>query len=178
MLPFLDLPQIHFSNMHNPLLAALPGKNWQSAWGSHQPCLPVLWKKGFPSLARQQQSCGIEAAFFHSETRIQTITNQKTLATCTTRNEIICSHKAIFPLRLEQLDNIKTLCLTLTFILNPAFALVSINITPNSRALPSPSSIETCLFDHRKTKTNNNSAELFQATYRRQLTERTINSKF
>lgn len=34
-----------------------------------------------------------------------------------------------------------------TLILNPAFALVSINITPNSRDLESPSSIETCLFD-------------------------------
>lgn len=39
-----------------------------------------------------------------------------------------------------------------TLILNPAFALVSINITPNSRDLESPSSIETCLFDQ---QTNN-----------------------
>jgi hypothetical protein len=33
-----------------------------------------------------------------------------------------------------------------TLMLNPALALVSINITPRSFALPSPSSIETCLF--------------------------------
>lgn len=32
-----------------------------------------------------------------------------------------------------------------TLILNPAFALVSMNMMPNSRALLSPSSIETCL---------------------------------
>lgn len=38
--------------------------------------------------------------------------------------------------------------LILTLILNPAFALVSINITPNSLAFPSPSSIETCLLSH------------------------------
>jgi hypothetical protein len=30
-------------------------------------------------------------------------------------------------------------------MLNPALALVSMNITPNSRALASPSSMETCL---------------------------------
>uniref|UniRef100_A0A7C8YFI2 Uncharacterized protein n=1 Tax=Opuntia streptacantha TaxID=393608 RepID=A0A7C8YFI2_OPUST len=34
-------------------------------------------------------------------------------------------------------------------ILNPAFALVSMNITPKSRALLSPSSIETCLLSTR-----------------------------
>jgi hypothetical protein len=34
-----------------------------------------------------------------------------------------------------------------TLILNPALALVSMNMTPNSRDLESPSSIETCLFD-------------------------------
>ncbi len=33
----------------------------------------------------------------------------------------------------------------LTLMLNPALALVSMNITPNSRALASPSSMETCL---------------------------------
>jgi hypothetical protein len=33
----------------------------------------------------------------------------------------------------------------LTFILKPAFALVSINMTLRSRALASPSSIDTCL---------------------------------
>ena len=35
-------------------------------------------------------------------------------------------------------------------ILNPALALVSINITPNSRDFASPSSIETCLFRQHK----------------------------
>lgn len=34
-----------------------------------------------------------------------------------------------------------------TFILKPAFALVSINITLSSRALASPSSMETCLWN-------------------------------
>ena len=34
-----------------------------------------------------------------------------------------------------------------TLILNPAFALVSMNMTPKSRDLASPSSIETCLCD-------------------------------
>lgn len=43
--------------------------------------------------------------------------------------------------------------LSVTLILNPALALVSINITPNSRDLESPSSIETCLFDQ-QTKFN------------------------
>lgn len=38
-------------------------------------------------------------------------------------------------------------------ILNPAFALVSMNITPYSRPLLSPSSIETCLY-HFHTKTH------------------------
>ena len=38
--------------------------------------------------------------------------------------------------------------LKFTLILNPAFALVSINMIPNSRDLASPSSIDTCLFDH------------------------------
>ena len=37
-----------------------------------------------------------------------------------------------------------------TFILNPALALVSINITFRSRALASPSSIDTCLSKHSK----------------------------
>ena len=37
-----------------------------------------------------------------------------------------------------------------TFILNPALALVSINITFRSRALASPSSIDTCLSKHKK----------------------------
>lgn len=32
-----------------------------------------------------------------------------------------------------------------TLMLNPALALVSMNITPHSRALDSPSSVETCL---------------------------------
>jgi hypothetical protein len=36
-------------------------------------------------------------------------------------------------------------CDGLTLMLNPALALVSMNITPNSRALASPSSMETCL---------------------------------
>lgn len=38
--------------------------------------------------------------------------------------------------------------ISFTLILNPAFALVSINMTPNSLALPSPSSIDTCLLSH------------------------------
>lgn len=33
-----------------------------------------------------------------------------------------------------------------TLMLKPAFALVSMNITLNSRALASPSSIDTCLW--------------------------------
>lgn len=37
---------------------------------------------------------------------------------------------------------------TRTFILKPALALVSMNITPSSCALASPSSIETCLLYH------------------------------
>lgn len=35
-------------------------------------------------------------------------------------------------------------------MLNPAFALVSMNKAPNSRALLSPSSIETCLLNHQE----------------------------
>lgn len=35
-------------------------------------------------------------------------------------------------------------------MLNPAFALVSMNITFNSRALASPSSIDTCLANIKK----------------------------
>lgn len=37
-----------------------------------------------------------------------------------------------------------------TLILNPALALVSMNMTPKSRDLASPSSIDTCLFDYQK----------------------------
>lgn len=58
----LKLPkQIRFSSTSN-LLAALDGMNWQWVLDLCQPFLPVLWKKGFPSLARQQQSYGREAA--------------------------------------------------------------------------------------------------------------------
>jgi hypothetical protein len=35
-----------------------------------------------------------------------------------------------------------------TFMLKPALALVSINMTLSSRALASPSSMETCLWNH------------------------------
>lgn len=49
---------------------------------------------------------------------------------------------------LEVLDEGKMASLIVTFILKPAFALVSINITFSSRAFVSPSSIETCLRGH------------------------------
>jgi hypothetical protein len=42
-----------------------------------------------------------------------------------------------------------------TLMLNPALALVSINMTPRSFALPSPSSIETCLFHEMQQKFSN-----------------------
>lgn len=60
------LKQIHFSSTSN-LLAALDGMNWQWVLDLCQPCLPVLWKKGFPSLAGQQQSYGREAAILSNE---------------------------------------------------------------------------------------------------------------
>lgn len=37
-----------------------------------------------------------------------------------------------------------------TLMLNPAFALVSMKKAPSSRALLSPSSIETCLLNHQE----------------------------
>lgn len=46
-------------------------------------------------------------------------------------------------MHMEELGNLGIF----TLILNPALALVSMNMTPNSRDLESPSSIETCLFD-------------------------------
>lgn len=54
------------SSRHNLPLAVLSEMNWHWASGSHQPCLLVLWRKGFPSLAKQKQSFGIEAAILIS----------------------------------------------------------------------------------------------------------------
>jgi hypothetical protein len=47
-----------------------------------------------------------------------------------------------------------------TLMLNPALALVSINMTPRSFALPSPSSIETCLFHEMQQKFSNDKKKI------------------
>jgi len=52
-----------------------------------------------------------------------------------------------------------------TFILNPAFALVSMNMTLSSRAFASPSSIETCLQIRTEKIIGKAKQSKFQTTY-------------
>ena len=190
--------------------------NWHWASGSRRPCLPVLWRKGFPFLAKQKQSSGIEAAILilHWKQRLSEMQE--------TTNELssflviwgVCKVQGFKPwhevLNISQKHireknggkheqpkqegkkwRIRTRPRNIsdewhkyksnvvsqvkigdhsscsqssartkkkniglkpfsTLILNPALALVSMNMTPKSRDLASPSSIDTCLFDYQK----------------------------
>lgn len=104
-------------------IAVLRGRSWRWASGSHQPCLLAWWWPGSPSQAGMKQFFWTVAACMVMKFSLSWIEKKK-------------KEKKWEEYRVSDQ----------TLMLNPALALVSINITPTSRDLASPSSIETCLF--------------------------------